>query len=160
MKKIFSLLSLMLVMLVSCESTHDDGVTRFTILSEGLMQFDFRGGQGVVTYELKNPVPDVALKVATGGASWIYDIKTNDTMAMFSVERNGGDDERVAFLTFTYGDIVEQVAVKQTTRPEGAFDYEMTATMFGGEYLSLQTADDYNYYVQVRSEERRVGKEC
>ena len=149
MKKIFSLLSLMLVLLASCESTHDDGVTRFTILSEGLMEFDFRAGQGVVRYEIKNPMPDVSLVVTADGATWIYDIKTDEGKALFSIERNSGEEERYAILTFTYGEFVEQVAVCQTPRPEGAFDYDVTATMFGGEYLSLQTADDYNYYVQV-----------
>ena len=97
------------------------------------MEFDFRAGQGVVNYEIKNPMPDVSLVVTADGATWIYDIKTDEGKALFSIERNSGEEERYAILTFTYGEFVEQVAVRQTTRPEGAFDYDMTATAFGGE---------------------------
>ena len=149
MKKIFSLLSLMLVLLASCENTKDDGVTRLNILSDSLMQFDFRSGKGVVEYEIKNPLADVSLIVTTNGANWIYDINVENGEATFSYERNGGEDVRYAILTFTYGDLVQEVAVSQGVRAEGDCDYEIVATSFGGEYLSLQAADDYNYYVQV-----------
>lgn len=149
MKRLFSLLSLMLVFLASCENTQDDGVTRLNILSEGLIQFDFRAGEGAVEYEIKNPMPELSLNVTANGASWIYDIMTNDGVATFKVERNGGEEERYAILTFIYGDLKQEVAVCQGIRAEGDCDYEIVATSFGGEYLSLQTSDDYNYLVHV-----------
>lgn len=139
----------MLVLLTSCENTQESGETTLTILSESLMEFDFRGGKGMVLFEVKNPKTDVTLTVSANGATWISDIKSNDSVASFVVERNGGTDERVAILTIAYGELIQEVAVRQGVRSEDEYDYDVTATIFGGEYLSLETSDNYNYYVQV-----------
>ena len=139
----------MLVFLASCENTQESGETTLTILSESLMEFDFKGGKGMVLFELKNPKTDVTLTVSANGATWISDIKSNDSVASFVVERNGGAEERVAILTIAYGELIQEVAVRQGVRSEGEYDYDVTATIFGGEYLSLETSDNYNYYVQV-----------
>lgn len=149
MKRLFSLLSLMLVMLTACEKPQEESVTSLTILSESIMDFDFRGGKGLVLYELKNPKPDVTLLVSDNDAAWITDIKTNDGATAFVVERNGGSEERLAILKFTYGDIVQEVAVRQGVRAEGEYDYDMKATIFGGEYYGMNLNDNFNYYVQV-----------
>ena len=93
MKRLFSLLSLMLVLLTSCENTQESGETTLTSLSESLMEFDFRGGKGMVLFEVKNPKTDVTLTVSANGATWISDIKSNDSVASFVVERNGGTDD-------------------------------------------------------------------
>ena len=113
------------------------------------MEFDFKGGKGMVLFELKNPKTDVTLTVSANGVTWISDIKSNDSVVSFVVERNGGAEERVAILTIAYGDLKQEVAVRQGVRSEGEYDYDVIATIFGGEYLSLETSDNYNYYVQV-----------
>ena len=113
------------------------------------MEFDFKGGKGMVLFELKNPKTDVTLTVSANGATWISDIKSNDSVVSFVVERNGGAEERVAILTIACGELIQEVAVRQGVRSEGEYDYDVTATIFGGEYLSLETSDNYNYYVQV-----------
>lgn len=149
MKKLFFILSLMLVMFAACEqSAQNDGKTAIKILSELPIKVDFHGGEQMITYTIANPLPDVELQVSCS-EQWISDLVAKNGVMKFVVARNTESDDRMTIIKLTYGEIVEQILVAQSVRPDDAYDYDITATIFGGEYTGNNGEDSYNYYVQL-----------
>ena len=151
MKKLFLFLSLMLVALVACEKTpqnQNDGVTELNILTEQPIMIDYQGSQVIISYEISNPDPESTLHVLCS-AEWVKDLQGKNGVVAFNADRNNASEERQANILFSYGDIVETVVVTQGARPEGTVDYDVKATVFGGEYYGMDANDNYNYYVQV-----------
>lgn len=135
------------VMLVACD-TPADKTTSIKIIAEQPMMLDFAGGNLEIAYEISNPNPDVTLTTLPA-AAWIEPIIVKNGVAKFFVERNMQTSERATRITFTYGDITEELIVIQNGRPEGTVDYDYDATVFGGEYYGMGDNDNFNYYIQV-----------
>lgn len=135
------------VMLVACD-TPADKTTSIKIIAEQPMMLDFAGGKLEIAYEISNPNPDVTLTTLPA-AAWIEPIIVKNGVAKFFVERNMQTSERATRITFTYGDITEELIVIQNGRPEGTVDYDYDATVFGGEYYGMGGNDNFNYYIQV-----------
>lgn len=147
MKQLFTILSMAFVMLVACD-TPADKTTSIKIIAEQPMMLDFAGGKLEIAYEISNPNPDVTLTTLPA-AAWIEPIIVKNGVAKFFVERNMQTSERATRITFTYGDITEELIVIQNGRPEGTVDYDYDATVFGGEYYGMGGNDNFNYYIQV-----------
>lgn len=149
MRKLFTFIALALLTLVACETTKDDGTTKLTINAKQVpLQIDYAGGKNVITYTIANPIPGVEIEVSSP-ASWIHDVIAKNGAVSFVADRNTGSEERVSYLAFKYGDIEENLGIVQGVRPEGAYDYDTTATVFGGEYYGMDSNDNFNYYIQV-----------
>ena len=151
MKKLFFILSLMLVMFAACEpSAQNDGKTAIKILSELPIEVDFHGGEQIITYKIVNPLPGVELQASCPKSElWITDLVAKNGVLKFVVARNKESNERMTTIKLTYGEIVEEILVAQSVRPDDAYDYDITATIFGGEYTGNNGEDCYNYYVQL-----------
>lgn len=149
MKKLFTFIALALITLVACDKTADDGTTKLTINAKQVpLEIDYAGGKTMITYHIANPISNVELEVSTP-ASWIKDLMANDGAVSFVAERNTGSEQRISYISFKYGDIEENLGIVQGVRPEGAYDYDTTATVFGGEYYGMDANDNFNYYIQV-----------
>ncbi len=139
----------MLGMLAACEpSAQNNEKTAIKILSELPIKVDFHGGEQTITYTIVNPLPDVELQVSCS-EQWISDLVAKNGVMKFVVARNTESDDRMTIIKLTYGEIVEQILVSQSVRPDDAYDYDITATIFGGEYTGNNGEDSYNYYVQL-----------
>lgn len=86
------------------ESANDTGDNTnepsITLSSEATMLFKTTGGNGKISYKLKNPVEGVNV-TATCSANWVSDIKVGDDIT-FKVAANSGK-ERTARIAVTYG---------------------------------------------------------
>ena len=155
MKKLLSLLTLSLALLVACskaDDTQKSAEPTLTILSEQPLDVDFRGGKVTIPYEIANPQSGVELAVSCT-ASWVSELMASNGVSTFVAERNSGSTPREAAIIFTYGDMEQSLLIKQGIRPEGGYDYDMQATVFGGEYYGMGLNDNFNYYVQVGDSE-------
>ena len=153
MKKLFTLLALALFCLSACEKNETpqepvDTTTSVEVLSEIPMTIAYQGGKSLILFEIKNPVEGVRV-TAYSNAFWVKDVMANDGVVSFVADRNTTSNRREGVITIKYGDIEKYVGLIQEVRPEGEYDYETVATVFGGEYLGNAGEDNYNYYVQL-----------
>ena len=121
MKKLLSLLTLSLALLVACskaDDTQKSAETTLTILSEQPLTVDFRGGKVTIPYEIANPQSGVELAVSCT-ASWVSELMASNGVSTFVAERNSGSTPREAAIIFTYGDMEQSLLIKQGVRPEG-----------------------------------------
>lgn len=89
----------------------DPEATAIKLKSEGTMTFKAEGGKGTIEYEVINPVAGGKFSHKCE-ATWIKEIKTNETSATFTVEANNGD-ARETIITILYEEAKTQVKVKQ-----------------------------------------------
>lgn len=153
MKKLFTLLALALFAFSACESNETpqepvDTTTDIEVLTESPLTVAYQGGRTMVMFNIKNPIEGVNV-TAFCNAFWVKDVAASDGVVVFVADRNTTDHRREGVLTIKYGDIEKYVGLSQEFRPEGEYDYDMTATVFGGEYYGNGGEDNYNYYVQL-----------
>ena len=89
----------------------DPEATAIKLKSEGTMTFKAEGGKGTIEYEVINPVAGGKFSHKCE-ATWVKEIKTNETSATFTVEANNGD-ARETIITILYEEAKTQVKVKQ-----------------------------------------------
>ena len=143
MKKLFYLLLALPMMLAACTEkpepapapTPDEKSYELSITSALEMNFEAEGGNGVITYELKEvtrasqPQPEVA---ATCEAEWVSDVTVAENIT-FVVAANEGA-ARDTKVVVTYGEQSFEVAVKQVAKgeqpePEYVMEAEFAAAM-------------------------------
>ena len=151
MKRLLTFVAMSLILLVSCEKQIEDTTTKLVINSETPFVVPFSGGECTIEFTIKNPIADTELK-AVANSWWISDIEVYDNKLTFVAQRNTSGEERTATLRLTYGDIESLIDVKQGIK-EGKYDYDIKATVFGGEYYGMASSDNFNYFVQLGNAE-------
>ena len=82
------------------------------------MDFDYKGGSGVIHYAIQNPRKSMKVNVASS-ADWVkvvsYDgASTNGDITIEVEENNGSFSERTAYLDVSYGTSYQYVSIIQT----------------------------------------------
>jgi hypothetical protein len=153
MKKLFYLLLALPMMLAACTEkpepapapTPDEKSYELSITSDLEMNFEAEGGNGVITYELKEvtrvsqPQPKVA---ATCEARWVSNVTVAENIT-FVVAANEGA-ARDTKVVVTYGEQSFEVAVKQVAKgeqPEPEPEYVMEAEFAAAMRIPSEEAD-------------------
>lgn len=95
-------------------------------LSATTMEFEAEGGDCFVTYSVENPVEGVEL-VIEENAEWLTDTVAENGEFYCYVTPNDGDMVREAVVTFTYGEIVKELKIKQY---QDGYDPSMEYSVF------------------------------
>ena len=126
-----------------------------TCTSESTLEFSAAGGQGKITYTLKNANAETALTI-TENAEWIDNpalIKAGEIA--FTVKPNTGD-ARSSTILVSYGSASFPVKVNQAaggneepdpTPNPGGYDVEKSLPIAFGEYYGNEYSSAYNYYL-------------
>ena len=134
-----------------------------TCTSNSPMEFSAEGGQGKITYTLKNANTSTALTI-TENADWIEDaIPSKAGEITFTVKANTGD-ARATTILVSYDTSSFSVKVKQAagsgdnndpepTPNPGDYEVEMTLPNAFGEYYGTEYSDAYNYYLILSDSE-------
>lgn len=151
MKRLFTLVLMALTMLVACENPAGSDKTSIVVHGDNPMVVDYQGGSQSFGYVIKNPVENIRM---TGSFSsyWVSDITVHDNYVSFNVDRNTEKTSRTADLTLHYGSATTVLTITQEGKTSD-YDYEVVATVFGGEYTGNNGQDSYNYYVQLGDSE-------
>ena len=129
--RIFTLLVASLALLfASCQSTLPEPTPDIQHLSldvTGIVDIEASGGELRVGYTIIDPVAGITLEV-TSPESWIGEIEVA-TEVTFTVLANHTSDERIGYLTFTYGTETQTVAVRQAAGEAGSeLSFELRET--------------------------------
>ncbi len=129
--RIFTLLVASLALLfASCQSTLPEPTPETQHLSldvTGIVDIEASGGELRVGYTITDPVAGITLEV-TSPESWIGEIEVA-TEVTFTVLANHTTDERIGYLTFTYGTETQTVAVRQAAGEAGGeLSFELRET--------------------------------
>lgn len=129
--RIFTLLVASLALLfASCQSTLPEPTPEIQHLSldvTGIVDIEASGGELRVGYTITDPVAGITLEV-TSPESWIGEIEVA-TEVSFTVLANHTTDERIGYLTFTYGAETQTVAVRQAAGEAGGeLSFELRET--------------------------------
>ncbi len=151
MKQFLTMVAMSLILLVACEKSNEDTTTKLVINSETPVAVPFSGGECAIDFTIKNPLAEVKL-TAVCGAWWISNVEVGDSKVTFVAQRNTTTEEREATIKLTYGEIEQIVEVRQGIK-DGKYDFDIQATVFGGEYLGMGSSDNFNYYVQLGNAE-------
>lgn len=152
MKKFFYLLLALPLVFAACQPESDPvaGDKVLAITSSLNMSFDAEGGEGVITYELKDATRSSApLKVeATCAAQWISNLVVADDIT-FDVAANEGA-ARDAKVVVSYGEQKFEVAVAQNAKSLTQRT-DITAEALAGQYYSPEQlgTSTYCYYFML-----------
>ncbi|MBQ8307611.1 MAG: BACON domain-containing protein [Alistipes sp.] len=126
MKKLFTLFAALFALtLVACDDSDDQiqepvvPEAELTLTSEATMEFEAAGGNGEITYTLKNPVQGVQLE-ASCPDSWVTDLNAGDKIT-FTVAGNTDNEARSTKITAKYQQKSFEVTINQagaTQQPE------------------------------------------
>lgn len=147
MKKVLSILSLLLLTLVACEKPAADKVAAIQVHCDNPFVISYEGGNQQFGYIISNPVEGVQMS-ASFTSYWITDITVHDNYVSFNVDRNREKESRSADMQLKYGETSLLLTITQEGKTSD-YDYEIKATVFGGEYTGNDGNDNYNYYVQL-----------
>lgn len=174
MKKILSVFAMMAMLFASCTpedqpgnegGNENEGGTNnggentevpaakpeLKLTSSNVIEFTAEGGDGTISYVLKNPVEGVSV-AATCEADWVTSLTPSDKRTTFVVAPyEATDAPRQTVITITYGELSEEVTVHQDAalvevNPDQP-DVEFTATYLFGDYFGNMYSEAYNYYV-------------
>ena len=82
------------------------------IIESANEEFEYEGGNGEIAFRIKNAVEDVEA-TATTAAEWITVTSCADGIVAFTVAENDTDAMREASIDIVYGDIKQEVKIKQ-----------------------------------------------
>ncbi len=126
MKKFFTLFAALFALtLVACDDSDDQiqepvvPKAELTLTSEATMEFEAAGGNGEITYTLKNPVQGVQLE-ASCPDSWVTNLNAGDKIT-FTVASNTDTEARSTKITAKYQQKSFEVTINQagaTQQPE------------------------------------------
>lgn len=121
LKNLFYLLLAMPLAFAACEETPEptpepEKKPTLTLTSDATMEFEAKGGEGVITYTLENAVEGTNLE-ATCEADWVLNVTTGETVT-FSVSENEAEEARETKVVVAYGELSFEVAVKQEGKKE------------------------------------------
>lgn len=126
LRNLFGLLLAMTLFVVGCTKTEvDNKPSKLNITSEYPMEFSSRGGEGVITFTLDNPVADAKV-TATCEAAWIkyLTVAEGENKVTFYVERNTVEEGRETTIYVNYLDTPYTVKVKQLAKDITVMSYE------------------------------------
>ena len=121
MKKLFYLLLALPLAFVACEDPEqgvDDPVKDPVLnVTETTLNFEAKGGAGVINYSVENAVEGTEVE-ATCEAAWVADLTVAETIT-FTVAANEAEEAREATITVAYGELSKSVTVKQAAKEQG-----------------------------------------
>ena len=82
------------------------------IIDSANSEFEYEGGNGEIAFRIKNAVEGVEV-AATSSVEWIKIDSTTDGVVSYTVALNEVEAMREGAITLTYGDIKEEVKIKQ-----------------------------------------------
>lgn len=126
LRNLFGLLLAMTLFVVGCTKTEvDNKPSKLNITSEYPMEFSSRGGEGVITFTLDNPVADAKV-TATCEAAWIkyLTVAEGENKVTFYVERNTVEEDRETTIYVNYLETPYTVKVKQLAKDITVMTYE------------------------------------
>lgn len=144
--------------LVACEPDNPEQPTPdnpidyvLTITSEKTLSFDSEGGEGVISYTLENAVEGVEL-TAECEAEWVENIAVGENITFVVAENDG--EARETEVVVTYGELVEEISVKQSAKKEVGSDEPFVVTVSEiattSAFISVEAKDPtMSYYFDV-----------
>lgn len=126
LRNLFGLLLAMTLFVVGCTKTEvDNKPSKLNITSEYPMEFSARGGEGVITFTLDNPVAGAKV-TATCEAEWIkyLTVAEGENKVTFYVERNTVEEGRETTIYVNYLETPYTVKVKQSAKDITVMSYE------------------------------------
>ena len=107
MKKFLILTVLAVAAMTSCQKENGDenkplNSPELTLTSESTLSFTDKGGNGVITYTLTNPIEGVKVN-ALSSQEWITEISTDENIT-FTVLPNESEESREGEITVTYSE--------------------------------------------------------
>ena len=126
LRNLFGLLLAMTLFVVGCTKTEvDNKPSKLNITSEYPMEFSARGGEGVITFTLDNPVAGAKV-TATCEAAWIkyLTVAEGENKVTFYVERNTAEEDRETTIYVNYLETPYTVKVKQSAKDITVMTYE------------------------------------
>ncbi len=156
MKKLFSLIALVAMALVSCEKTPStetpnevDANLKIKLTSQSVMNFAATGGEGTITYEFEklDEATRANIAQAATAVAWIESLtSTEEGKVTFNVAANNDEEERSATIKVSYGEYSFQVMVKQAGLKQA--DVTFNATHLGGTYWGKYiNTKGFNYFI-------------
>lgn len=144
--KLFLLLLLALPMVfAACDKnveTKQEPILKLT--SNDSLTFDAEGGNGVITYSLKNAVSGTSL-TATCEAEWITNLKASN-MVTFTVAANEGE-ARETKIVVSYGELMFEVKVRQNEKIENEIeDGDITPLAWAERHMLSDFGFPDNYF--------------
>ena len=118
LRNLFGLLLAMTLFVVGCTKTEvDNKPSKLNITSEYPMEFSSRGGEGVITFTLDNPVADAKV-TATCEAAWIkyLTVAEGENKVTFYVDKNTAEEDRETTIYVNYLETPYTVNVKQLAK--------------------------------------------
>ena len=82
------------------------------IIDSAKSEFEYEGGNGEIAFHVKNAVEGVEV-AATSSVEWIKIDSTTEGVVSYTVALNEAEAMREGAITLTYGDIKEEVKIKQ-----------------------------------------------
>ena len=123
LKNLFYLLLAMTLAFAACNETEEpqpqpqpEKEPVLTLTSGATMEFEAKGGEGVITYTLENAVEGTNLE-ATCEADWVLNLTTGETVT-FAVAENEAEEARESKVVVAYGELSFEVTVKQEGKQE------------------------------------------
>lgn len=120
--------------------------------SQSTMQFTTQGGEGSISYVLKNPIDGVDVK-ATCSDSWVSKIKVDDDVITFKVAANSGKERttRIAVKYGNYGGFNVDVKQKgELAYDNYLFDIAFTSAVRGSNVL--MELEENQYYIRFKDD--------
>uniref|UniRef100_UPI004057417E BACON domain-containing protein n=1 Tax=Alistipes sp. TaxID=1872444 RepID=UPI004057417E len=159
MRNFFWLAALLVASLTACSDSEKGGNEppenkrpELNCTSENPLNFPEEGGTGVITYTLKNPLPEGEVLI-TENADWIEEAKVSSAGRItFLVEANSGEARSTTILV-SYESTSFSVKVNQEAasndNPEIGSDYDVELTLHyaSGSYYGTMHSTNYNYYI-------------
>lgn len=152
--KFFILLLVLPMFVMGCEkSSTSTSEAILTLTSNDTMTFDGEGGEGEITYTLKNSIESIKLS-ATCEAEWISNLNVGDKVT-FTVEANEGE-ARETKIVVAYGDQKFEVKVRQNEMDDpvvdgDVFPFEWAQRLslaemgYSDNYFAIMLSDNANY---------------
>ena len=154
LNKFFILLLALPMFVVGCEkSSTSTSEAILTLTSNDTMTFDGEGGEGEITYTLKNSIESIKLS-ATCEAEWISNLNVGDKVT-FTVEANEGEARETKILV-AYGDQKFEVKVRQNEMDDPVVDgdvfpfewaqrYSLAEMGYSDNYFAIKLSDNADY---------------
>ena len=152
MKRLFSLMALVAMLLVSCEEQAierpEPGVQHLSVGVDGIISMEAKGGDVSIPYTITEPVEGIALEVSTA-QDWIGDITIGEEAVTLFVDVNNSAEQRVGMVTLVYGEESITLAIQQAEAEVNedvkfnvTSDRKMAFTSKGGEGVITYTIED------------------
>lgn len=144
MNRLLSIVALLAVVLISCESVSNTA-PKITITSQNNMYVSRGSAMGIINYIIENPVDDYSVN-ATADVEWIHSFSYKTPGRInFSINSNPDSVERIGVITLTYGDSSATVTIRQAENP-APMSVDVEANFLDIKYFGIQ-GGLHNYYL-------------